>query len=76
MKKITFQISDDLFWGFRVKIPICSCVNENYIINTVKNELCEFLQKNNLTELYIKAREKKFHIHYPINLNNLNIDEV
>lgn len=76
MKTITFQISDELFWGFKVKVPICSCTNQEFIINYVKNNLCEFLQKNNLIELYIKAREKKFHIHYPLNFNNLENDEI
>jgi hypothetical protein len=76
MIKITFQISDDLFWGFRVKVPICSCsVDEKYIINYVKDELCNFLQNNNLIELYIKAKEKKFHIHYPVNFNNLDYND-
>ena len=56
----TFQISDNLFWGYKQKININLYTNTDDIINEMKTRLKEFLHQYNLEVL----KEKVNTIHY------------
>jgi hypothetical protein len=54
----TFQISDNLFWGFKSSVNIDHYTNSDDIVLEVKNRLKAFLKQNNLLELADKVDEK------------------
>ena len=59
----TFQISDKIFWGFKVEVDLDQCDNIDKIIEIVINKLNNLLKSNNLELLQKKLNETKFHIH-------------
>lgn len=59
----TFQISDKIFWGFKVEVDLDQCDNIDKIIEIVINKLNNLLKSNNLELLQKKLNEIKFHIH-------------
>lgn len=64
---LQFQISDDIFWGFRFSIESQDLLTKNepitYIINKIKMNLMDKLKELNLLELVEKLKKKNFHIH-------------
>ena len=54
MEKI-IQISDEIFWGFKIKININNFNSFEEIIKYTLNELIIFLNNNNLLNLVDKA---------------------
>lgn len=61
----TFQVSSDLFWGYRMSIDISRYDNIKSIIDYVKNDIKTFLLSRNLQCLVEKLDECRFHIHEP-----------
>lgn len=61
----TFQISSDLFWGYRMVVDLSHFDNIKSIIEYVKNDIRTFLLSRNLQCLVEKLDECKFHIHQP-----------
>ena len=59
----TFQISDKLFWGYKIEVDLDYCENLDSIIKIITDELDNLLKINNLEFLQIKLKETKFHIH-------------
>lgn len=57
----TFQISDDLFWGFKVRLNIDLYNNPEDIVKEVKEQLKEFLSTHNLQVLKEKVDDKLLH---------------
>lgn len=57
----TFQISDDLFWGFKIKINIDLYQNSEDIVEEVKEKLKDFLSTHNLQVLKEKVDTKILH---------------
>mgnify|MGYP006090558757 CR=1 FL=1 len=57
----TFQISDDLFWGFKVNLNIDLFNNSLDIVKEVKEQLKNFLSKHNLQVLKEKIYDKQLH---------------
>jgi hypothetical protein len=51
----TFQISDNLFWGYKQKININLYTNTDDIINEMRTRLKEFLHQYNLEVLKEKV---------------------
>lgn len=61
----TFQISSDLFWGYKMSIDISYFDNVKEIIDYVKSDIRTFLLSKNLQCLVEKLEASKFHIHQP-----------
>jgi hypothetical protein len=61
----TFQISSELFWGYRMVLDITHFDNIKSIIEYVKSDIRTFLLSRNLQLLVEKLDECKFHIHEP-----------
>ena len=59
----TFQISDKLFWGYKIEIDLDYCENLDSIIKIITDKLDNLLKINNLKLLQNKLKETKFHIH-------------
>ena len=57
------QISDDLFWGFKVDIDNDSFSNDEDITKHVLNTLEAELTKLGLIALVEQMKKKNFHIH-------------
>uniref|UniRef100_A0A6C0IXN2 Uncharacterized protein n=1 Tax=viral metagenome TaxID=1070528 RepID=A0A6C0IXN2_9ZZZZ len=57
----TFQISDDLFWGFKVRLNIDLYNNPADIVKEVKEQLKDFLSTHNLQVLKEKVDDKPLH---------------
>jgi hypothetical protein len=68
MEKI-IQISDEIFWGFNIKININNFNSFEELIKYTLNELIIFLNNNNLLNLVDKAKELNLHNH---NFNSYN----
>lgn len=64
----TFQISSDLFWGYRMSIDISHFDTIKSIIDYVKSDIKTFLLSRNLQCLVEKLDECKFHIHQPYDI--------
>ena len=62
MKKI-IQISDELFWGFNIIIDLNYYNSLKELGEKLKDELINFLRKNNLLNLLVKAKELNLHNH-------------
>ena len=61
----TFQVSSELFWGYRVTVDILHFDDVKAIITYVKQDLKTFLLSRNLQGLINKLDNAKFHIHHP-----------
>lgn len=61
----TFQVSSELFWGYRMVLDISHFDNVKSIIEYVKSDIRTFLLSRNLQLLVEKLDECKFHIHEP-----------
>lgn len=68
----TFQISSDLFWGYRVEVDISHFDDIGHIIDYVRSDIRTFLLSRNLQCLVEKLDECHFHIHSPFD----NYDEL
>lgn len=62
-----FQVSSDLFWGYRVNLDITSFDSITSIIEYVRSDLKQFLLSKNLQMLVEKLDACHFHIHSPYN---------
>jgi hypothetical protein len=60
-----FQLSSDLFWGYRMTIDISHFDSIQSILNYVKSDIKTFLLSRNLVCLVEKLDQCKFHIHQP-----------
>lgn len=60
-----FQVSSDLFWGYRITIDVgkYDCVTS--IIDFIKSDIRSFLLSKNLQMLVEKLDACRFHIHSP-----------
>ena len=58
-----FEISDELFGGFSIKIDLDTVESLEDIVKCVINELSTALKTNNLVMLVDKLEKKYFHIH-------------
>ena len=56
----TFEISDNLFLGFKRVLDLDNFDNNDQIINEMKKLLHKFLKKENFEILIEKLHEKKF----------------
>jgi hypothetical protein len=61
----TFQISSDIFWGYRMSIDISHFDDIKSVIDYIKSDIRTFLLSRNLQCLVEKLDECKFHIHQP-----------
>ena len=61
----TFQLSSDLFWGYKITLDISRFDTIRSVIEYVKSDLRTFLLSRNLQCLVEKLDECKFHIHEP-----------
>jgi hypothetical protein len=67
-----FQVSSDLFWGYRVEVNLSHFENLKDAIAYVKNDLKTFLSSRNLQFLLEKVEEVRFHVHSPYyTINNI-----
>jgi hypothetical protein len=64
----TFQLSSDLFWGYKMSIDISRFDNIQCIIEYVKNDIKTFLLSRNLLCLVEKLDSCRFHIHQPYDM--------
>jgi hypothetical protein len=76
-----FQVSSELFWGYRMLIDISKFDEIQSIINYVKCDIRTFLLSRNLISLVEKLESSRFHIHSPYDnyddlLNRTNEKEV
>lgn len=66
MVVIEYMLIDDYLGGFTINIPrpilLASEEPENFIINTLRNEIQVILQKNNLINLLIYNKKAKYYI--------------
>lgn len=61
--KRTFQIYDQVFWGFRAEIDLCGITDLKTIVDIMKGDLANFLLKRNLQDLAEKALGLTLHLH-------------
>jgi hypothetical protein len=61
----TFQVSSDLFWGYRVQVDVTRFDSVAAIIDYIKSDMRRFLSSKNLQNLVEKLNATKFHIHHP-----------
>lgn len=79
---ITFQISDNLFWGYRFSVlrdTLLSIPEENrksFVCSEVKNSLLNVLRQLNLRQLMDKLSEVNFHIHTHNTITNVNDGDI
>jgi hypothetical protein len=59
----TFVCSSELFSEFKVSISLQEIETIDDIIQIMKQELIQVLQKNNFSRLIDKVNHSKFHIH-------------
>ena len=57
----TFQLSDDLFWGFSIKLDLDEIESIEEVFVLMKVRLKNFLKKGNLEILVEKLDKKVFH---------------
>jgi len=60
-----FQISSELFWGYRLKADISMYDSLNDIIQLIKLDLKRYLLEKNLKALAEKVDAMKLHMHEP-----------
>jgi hypothetical protein len=58
-----FQISDNLFAGFRLLVDLDEIDNMDQIIDQIVNDLRNILKQHKLEILEMELNKKKFHIH-------------
>lgn len=63
-----FQVSDEIFWGYKITLDIDFFNNEKDLIKIVKEDMKLFFKKFNLIMLSEKLDYIEFHIP---NLNNI-----
>jgi hypothetical protein len=61
----TFQISSEVFWGYRMLIDISNFDSIKSITDYMKNDVRLFLSSRNLQLLIEKLDTSNFHIHSP-----------
>jgi hypothetical protein len=61
----TFQLSSELFWGFRVKVDLAYVDDIATVIKMVKLELKGYLLQRNLQALAEKVDRLPLHMHEP-----------
>jgi hypothetical protein len=61
----TFQVSSDLFWGYRVTADLARFDGVDGIVAYVKADLRAFLLGRNLQMLADKLDACRFHVHSP-----------
>jgi hypothetical protein len=61
-----FQISDDLFWGYRVAIDVTRIESLRDAIRLVKDDLIIYLKHRNLLQLVEKVSLLNLHMHEPM----------
>jgi len=66
----TFQVSSDLFWGYRITVDVGNFDCVTSIIEYIKNDLRTFLLSRNLQMLVEKLDACRFHIHSPFDCYN------
>lgn len=70
--KRIFEISDELFGGYRVEIDITYMDSYSHIYQLVKDSLRQYFLERNLQQLANKVSHLHFHIHNsPDNVKNL-----
>jgi len=62
------QVSAKTYWGFSIYIPNkkLSLMNENEIVEEIKNKMITFFKNHNLEELKEGVNNLNLHIHEPI----------
>jgi len=70
MRKI-IQISDEVFWGFNTTIELDNHTSIEELSKILKNELIDFLRKNNLLNQVDMAKKLELHNHEYISYNEL-----
>lgn len=60
-----FQVSSDVFWGFRLSIDLSHFTTVKEIVEFVKQDMKTFLMSRNLVMLVEKLEARSFHIHHP-----------
>jgi hypothetical protein len=63
--KRVFQLSSDMFWGYRVQIDMFLFDDVSAIIQYIKQDMKTFFLSRNLQLLAEKVEKLKFHIHHP-----------
>lgn len=61
----TFQLSSDLFWGYRVSVDVGNFDCMTSLIEYIKSDIRHFLLSKNLQMLVEKLDQCRFHIHSP-----------
>jgi hypothetical protein len=61
----TFQLSSDLFWGYRVCVDVGNFDCMTSLIEYIKGDIKQFLLSKNLQMLVEKLDQCRFHIHSP-----------
>lgn len=61
----TFQLSSDLFWGYRVSVDVVNFDCLTSLIDYIKSDIRHFLLSKNLQMLVEKLDQCRFHIHSP-----------
>ena len=61
----TFQLSSELFWGYKLSLDISRFDSIKSLITYVVSDIRTFLLSRNLQLLVEKLDECKFHIHEP-----------
>lgn len=51
MKLVTFQLSDEIFWGYKIVIDIDMFTSSHDIIEIVKDDMKQFFKSHNLLNL-------------------------
>jgi len=69
------QLTDDIFFGFKIKINIDNFKSVFDICNYVKNKLIELLEENNFELLLDRANRMKLHIHNYKNIHEIKNNE-
>lgn len=60
-----FQVSSDVFWGYRVQLNPINFNDLPSIIAYIKNDMKTFFLSRNLQCLAEMVDKAKFHIHHP-----------
>lgn len=61
----TFQISHELFWGYRMKFDLFQIDELGTVISLIKADLKTYLLQRNLRELADEVDELQLHSHEP-----------
>ena len=65
MRKFTFQISAELYWGFQVHLDESEleALDFDMLYKIIKHRLKKFLKAGNLVDLHDRVDDMKLHIH-------------